>query len=319
MARPRPRRALRPILAVRVARVVVPAAFVAVTGVAVAVATLPGEQAQIAYPAPASSVSASASHSLTAERSMDASRDLRSSRPSLNPTPRATTKPSTTITTKPRPKPSSTPTPDPVPTPELKIAGRQYATVGLNIRTEPTLESDVITVVPTGTKLLITAAVHDGFRFVSYRGKGRWVRNKYLSDKKPAAKVSGGGISGAACSSGSKVEPGLTRDAIRVHRALCARYPEIKSFGGRRSGGGFHGSGQALDVMISNSSARGEIAKWVRANAKRLGVSEVIFSRRIWTVQRGSEGWRGMSNRGSATANHYDHVHVSVYGSRGTG
>ena len=25
-----------------------------------------------------------------------------------------------------------------------------------------------------------------------------------------------------------------------------------------------------------------------------------------------------MSDRGSATANHYDHVHVSVYGSRGT-
>jgi len=173
--------------------------------------------------------------------------------------------------------------------------------------------------VPTGTKLSITATVRDGFRFVSYHGKGRWVRNKYLTDKKPSAKVSGAGISEAACSSGTKVESGLTRDAIRVHRALCARYPEIKSFGGRRSSGGFHGSGQALDVMISNSSAGWEIATWVRANAKRLGVSEVIFSQRIWTVQRGSEGWRGMSNRGSATANHYDHVHVSVYGSRGTG
>ena len=71
--------------------------------------------------------------------------------------------------------------------------------------------------------------------------------------------------------------------------------------------------------MISNSSVGWEMAKWVRANAKRLGVSEVIYSQKIWTVQRGSEGWRGMSDRGSATANHYDHVHVSVYGSRGTG
>ncbi|MDQ1640746.1 MAG: hypothetical protein QOJ90_97, partial [Actinomycetota bacterium] len=28
---------------------------------------------------------------------------------------------------------------------------------------------------------------------------------------------------------------------------------------------------------------------------------------------RSSEGWRPMADRGSTTANHYDHVHVSVY------
>ena len=211
-------------------------------------------------------------------------------------------------------------TPDPVPTPALKVAGSKYATVGLNIRTDPEMDSKVITVVPTGTKLSVTASVYKGFRFVSYMGKGRWVRNQYLSDKKPKpAKQSAGGISAASCKSGNGVESGLTRDAIRVHRALCARYPQISSFGGTRSGGGFHGSGQALDCMISNSSVGWDVANWVRANAKRLGVSEVIYSQKIWTVQRGSEGWRGMSDRGSATANHYDHVHVSVYGSRGTG
>jgi hypothetical protein len=30
-------------------------------------------------------------------------------------------------------------------------------------------------------------------------------------------------------------------------------------------------------------------------------------------VQRSSEGWRWMEDRGSTTANHYDHVHVTVY------
>jgi hypothetical protein len=39
----------------------------------------------------------------------------------------------------------------------------------------------------------------------------------------------------------------------------------------------------------------------------------VIWSQHIWTVQRSSEGWRAMPDRGSTTANHYDHVHVSVY------
>ena len=65
--------------------------------------------------------------------------------------------------------------------------------------------------------------------------------------------------------------------------------------------------------MISSSSVGWDIANWTRANASTLGVSEVIYSQKIWTVQRSSEGWRSMSDRGSATANHYDHVHVSVY------
>jgi hypothetical protein len=313
--RPRPRRALRPTLAVRIAKVVVPAAFVAVTGTAVAAATWPGQQAQIAYPAPVSSASTSTSPSLTTQRSPDVSRDL--PRPSLSPTPKA----SPTAKTKTKAKAAKAKvTPDPVPTPALDVAGSKYATVGLNIRTDPEMDSKVITVVPTGTKLSVTATVYKGFRFVSYMGKGRWVRNQYLSHKKPKpAKKSAGGISSAACKSGNRVESGLTRDAIRVHRALCARYPQISSFGGTRSGGGFHGSGQAVDAMISNSSVGWDAANWVRANAKRLGVSEVIYAQKIWTVQRSSEGWRGMSDRGSATANHYDHVHVSVYGNRGTG
>jgi hypothetical protein len=293
----------------------VPAAFVAITGTAVAAATWPGEQAQIAYPAPASSMSTSASPSLDAQRSPDVSRDL--PRPSLSPTPKASPTAKTRIKAN---AAKAKVTPDPVPTPALDVVGSRYATVGLNIRADPKVDSKMITVVPTGTKLSVTATVYKGFRFVSYMGKGRWVRNQYLSDKKPKpAKKTAGGISAAACSKGSKVESGLTRDAIRVHRALCARYPQISSFGGSRSGGGFHGTGQAVDAMISNSSVGWDMANWLRANAKRLGVSEVIYAQKIWTVQRASEGWRGMSDRGSATANHYDHVHVSVYGNRGTG
>jgi len=183
----------------------------------------------------------------------------------------------------------------------------------------------VVAVVHKGTKLAVTKIITNGFRYVSYHGKGRWVKNKYLSDTKPKATTSSsnggsgsGGISGAPCSGGSSVESGLTSDAIRVHRALCHRYPQFTSFLGRRGSGGNHGSGRALDCMISDSSVGWNAAKWVRANAKSLGVSEVIYHQQIWTVQRSSEGWRSMSDRGSPTANHMDHVHVSVYGSSGT-
>jgi hypothetical protein len=92
----------------------------------------------------------------------------------------------------------------------------------------------------------------------------------------------------------------------------------VTTFYGVRAGDGYHATGQAIDCMISNSTVGWDIARWVRANAHALGVSEVIYSQHIWTVQRSSEGWRLMADRGSPTANHYDHVHVSVYGNSGT-
>lgn len=124
----------------------------------------------------------------------------------------------------------------------------------------------------------------------------------------------GDGISGAPCSSGSGVEAGLTSNAIDVHRAVCAQFPETGLFGGLRPGDdGEHGEGRALDIMVSDSSLGDAIAEWVRANAGTLGVSEILWSQQIWTVERASEGWRPMEDMGSPTANHEDHVHVTVY------
>jgi hypothetical protein len=316
---------LRPPIAVRVVRIVVPVAFIGVVGTAVAAASWPGEPAQIAYPAPVTATTTDPS--LTSGATLDQARSLHLSRERarlpLTPTPTPSKKktPAKKKSSKPKSKPSRTPSATPVkyPTPKLDVTGSKYATAALNIRTVPAMDSRVITVVARGTKLSVTKSVHNGFRFVSYQGKGRWVRNQYLSDSKPkSAESTSSGISSKPCPGGSQVENGLTQDAIRVHRALCARFPAIRSFGGRRASGGFHGTGQALDVMISGS-AGWDVAHWVRANAKRLGVSEVLYSQKIWTVQRSSEGWRSFSDRGSATANHYDHVHVSVYGNRGTG
>ncbi|HEX2174321.1 MAG TPA: ubiquitin-like domain-containing protein [Nocardioidaceae bacterium] len=122
------------------------------------------------------------------------------------------------------------------------------------------------------------------------------------------------GLSAAPCPSGSDVEDGLSANAVAVHRAVCAQFPEVGSYGGLRPGdSGEHGEGRALDIMVSDSSLGDAIADWVRANAGSLGVSEILWSQQIWTVERGSEGWRSMEDMGSATANHYDHVHVTVY------
>ncbi len=308
MSRPRPRRAMRPPVAVRLARMAIPAAVVTALGVGVAGAVMPGDDPQVAYPAPASTVPVESSPSET-ERAQELSR--RNSRPPVE------------IASVRKPKSSSSETM--APRLSLKVIDRKYATTELNVRTQADADSSVVAVVKKGTKISVTKTISDGFRYVSYRGKGRWVKNQYLSDRKPKSTASGsssgsgsGGISGAPCPGGSSVESGLTADAIRVHRALCHRYPQFTSFLGRRSSSGYHGQGRALDCMISNTSVGWDAARWVRANAKSLGVSEVIYRQQIWTVQRSSDGWRSMSDRGSPTANHMDHVHVSVYGNSGS-
>jgi SH3 domain-containing protein len=304
VARPRPRRAIRPPLAVRVARIAVPAAVMTALGAGVAGAVIPGDGAEVAYPAPAPTASNVLPLSAPRARTQEVSRHIARAPIRNEAAPRPTSSASETIR----------------PVLKLKISDSKYATTELNVRTKPQEDAHVVGVVKAGTKLSVTSTVTDGFRYVSYHHKGRWVKDEYLADKKPTSGSAGGsgGISGAPCPSGSSMESGLTPDAIRVHRALCHRYPQITSFLGRRTSSGYHGQGRAVDNMISDSTIGWEIAKWVRAHAKELGAMEVIYRQHIWTVQRSSEGWRSMSDRGSPTANHMDHVHVSVYGNRGT-
>jgi len=162
--------------------------------------------------------------------------------------------------------------------------------------------------------------------------KSRWVHGDFLSETKPkpepepepkpepaeeetseAPAPAETGLSTSVCPDGSSVESGLVSNAVSVYRSVCSSFPSVNSYGGVRPGdSGEHGSGQALDIMISGD-AGWEVAEYVRANAGELGVSYIIYSQKIWSTDRAGEGWRYMEDRGSTTANHYDHVHVSVY------
>ncbi|KAL8915811.1 MAG: hypothetical protein Q9208_008832 [Pyrenodesmia sp. 3 TL-2023] len=57
------------------------------------------------------------------------------------------------------------------------------------------------------------------------------------------------------------------------------------------------------------------IAEWVMNNRGTLNLKYVIWGQKIWSPSRDAvgpwSGWRGMEDRGSITANHWDHVHVS--------
>jgi hypothetical protein len=78
--------------------------------------------------------------------------------------------------------------------------------------------------------------------------------------------------------------------------------------GGRaeRSGRSYHPVGRALDFMVGREKGDA-ISDYVLGRMDELGVIQVIWRQRI---NHGS-GWEPMSDRGSDTANHFDHVHLS--------
>ncbi|SDD52025.1 SH3 domain-containing protein [Auraticoccus monumenti] len=202
-------------------------------------------------------------------------------------------------------------------------AGKRWTTVALNARSAPDAGAALVDVLDAGDQLAITERTSGSWRQVELGGKAAWVAEKYLVDRQPKkASAPGGGakagVSGGACPSGSSVEAGLQPNAVAVHRAVCAAFPSITSYGGVRADSvPGHPEGRAIDAMIPNYSGSGnalgwQVAEYVRANASRLGVTEVIFDQKIWTTQRSGEGWRSMGNRGGDTANHRDHVHVTV-------
>ncbi|MFF1822088.1 SH3 domain-containing protein [Kribbella sp. NPDC058245] len=258
-----------------------------------------------------------------ASSSLQLARDTATSRDALRPPLNLNSvKPTAAPTAKhlkkqaPIPKPTSTKTRAAAALPP-KIVGSKFTTTDVNVWTVP-LTGVLLDVLKRGSKVSVSGKIDGIWAEIVSDGKSRWVKAQYLSATKPVEAVAGG-ISQAACKSGSSVESGVTQDVVRVHRAICAKFPNITSYGGLRSGdsGSEHSSGRALDIMVSGSEGQ-EVADWLHANYKKLGISQLIWQQHIWTVQRSSEGWRAMEDRGGTTANHYDHVHVSVYGNSGT-
>ena len=103
---------------------------------------------------------------------------------------------------------------------------------------------------------------------------------------------------------------GLRGNAIAVYSAVRTQFG-ITNIGGYRAGDMDHGTGHAVDVMVGSNSALGDaVAAYVLANRGAFNVKYIIWRQRIWLPELGY--WRAMSDRGSITANHYDHVHISV-------
>jgi hypothetical protein len=205
------------------------------------------------------------------------------------------------------------------------VKDREYMTAPLNLWAQPSEKGKPLDVLEEGKTVALTGVVKAGFAQILHDGQLRWVNDDYLSDEKPEPEpeaepeattgeetsTAPAGLSTAPCPDGSGTESGLTSSAVRLYRAVCNAFPALSSYGGY-DGHGEHSSGRAIDFMVTDSSLGQAVADWCRAHASELGLYDIIWSQRIWTLQRSSEGWRAMEDRGSATANHYDHVHVQV-------
>lgn len=184
---------------------------------------------------------------------------------------------------------------------------RLWTTAPLNLWDSPDKKAKLLGEIDAGKRVLVTGRRERGRAEIVLNNKARWVTQEYLSKEKPETFALG-----RPCTNGTSVPSGVAPSIAEIHQAVCANFPEISVYGTFRGGGGDHPLGKAVDIMVSGD--RGwQVAEFVRAHYAEFGVSYVIYSQRIWSVERGGEGWRPMSDRGSATANHYDHVHVSVY------
>lgn len=119
-------------------------------------------------------------------------------------------------------------------------------------------------------------------------------------------------VGGLTPQSGAGTETwGLRTHAAWSSRVVKHRYA-VGTVYGYRSSGDDHGRRLAADFMVYTNSTKGsQIAAFAARHHRELNVSYVIWNQRIWSVGRASEGWRLMADRGSRTANHQDHVHVS--------
>lgn len=115
-------------------------------------------------------------------------------------------------------------------------------------------------------------------------------------------------------------EQNLTFDAVMIERYVHVRWPQIEVVGGWRPSDPYpdHPSGRAVDIMMPNGGSGedvalgDEIARYYQENAAAYGIYYMIWRQRIWKAGEPVGQWTAMADRGSPTANHMDHVHISV-------
>lgn len=126
-----------------------------------------------------------------------------------------------------------------------------------------------------------------------------------------------------------------TPRAAHVKRQIEIAFPGVNCFTYAGSGSSDHATGNAIDCAFgpinqyptdAQRASGDRLATWLRQYATSQKIDYLIWSGRIWSAARASEGWRtycnssltaaqcadGPSNADEIRLQHYDHVHTSV-------
>lgn len=109
---------------------------------------------------------------------------------------------------------------------------------------------------------------------------------------------------------------GLQPSAANFANDVANKYGTTDIYGVRQGDSGDHGSGNAVDVMTYDNTQLGqEVADYATSNMEANNISYVIYQQKFYAPTDNKYGpaytWNEMPDRGDATANHMDHVHVS--------
>ncbi|TCJ28030.1 hypothetical protein [Nocardioides jejuensis] len=183
---------------------------------------------------------------------------------------------------------------------------QMWTTEDLKLWSGPGKDANPKGTVKAVTEVLVTGREANGRVEILRSREPRWVEAGKLSSYKPI--VAASGLSMAPCAATGGSDLGLTRDASYTLRSLCAAFPQISTYGGWDNHGE-HADGSSIDAMIavSDTSLGYAVVDFLMAHASELKLNDIIYRQRIWQP---GVGWKSMSDRGSLTANHYDHVHV---------
>ncbi len=115
-------------------------------------------------------------------------------------------------------------------------------------------------------------------------------------------------------------EAHLKFDTVMIGRTVNIMWDDVKEVGGYRPYDPYpdHPSGRAADIMMPNGGTGSdvqlgnEIARYFQKHAREYGIYYMLWRQKMWKAGDPVGAWTSVSDRGSPTANHMDHVHITV-------
>ena len=144
-------------------------------------------------------------------------------------------------------------------------------------------------------------------------------QSQKISDHPLVVATTAGSSAGCAVATNTNYNLGQVKPQLTQLVNVLGPMFDIKTVGGYRDSAtdpNGHPAGLAADFMVPLTSAgraQGQaLADYAKQHASEFGIDYIIWYQQIWSTSRAGEGWRPMDDRGSATENHRDHVHINV-------